>query len=194
MDNYSKKATKVVNSHGEEASEVELLQASVELFFVPSPLQQQLKAQFWARFEPGPFADKSRLNLPLVQEHVNDPKLKQYWGVPGFKEWFSNKDEAREKLEYLFMLASSAMEQVLLDPGANANAKANIFKNLAEMTGRLTKGGKEADKFSDDQVNKMSEEELRKFIQKKGVTVSAKYSVKPTTEGEETFLSEGAKQ
>lgn len=180
------KASKVTTTY-ETLDPSDILPAAAEqILFQPSPLQQTLKAQFWARFQPGPFDDKQNITLPTIQEVVTDPRIRKYWALPGFKEWFSNQDENRERLEYLWMVGLDTAEGILRDPAAQPNAKVQLLKLLAEVTGRLTKGGKTEDRFSDDAVNKMSETELKDWLKKKGVTVSAKYSVKPRAE-EETF-------
>lgn len=155
-----------------------------DLVFFPEKDHQRLKAQFWARFESSPFADAASISLSTVQEKVSDPRLRNYWALPGFKEWFLNKDEARERLEYLFSKALDAAEVVLedLDP-KSFSAKVNLIKLLAELTGRLqTRGGGKDEKFSDSAINDMSEAELKKWLNRKGVTVSAEYKVKPTVE------------
>ena len=41
---------------------------------------------------------------------------------------------------------------------------------LAEITGHLNKG-KNHDKYADDEINKMSEQQLKAFLQQKGVRI-----------------------
>lgn len=157
-----------------------------DISFQPSPLQQSLKAQFWARFVPGPMDDSKSLSLPVIQSIVNDARLKKYWGVPGFKEWFCNADEMRERAEYLWMVGLDAAEMILRDPSANLSAKVNLIKLIADVTGRLSsKKAAIEEKYSDDMINKMSQDELKDWLTRKGVTVKATYDVKPKGTGDE---------
>lgn len=171
----------IVNEH---ADLPKISKIADEIIFQPSPLQQTLKAQFWARASSNPFIDKTNLTLADVQEHVPDPKLKKYWSVPGFKEWFSNQDENRERLDYLWMVGLDAAEMILRDPAAQASAKVNLIKTLAEIQGLVSRGKNKEEKFSDETVNKMSEAELKEWLKKKGVSVQAEYKVRPNLDEE----------
>lgn len=151
-----------------------------DLSFQPSPIQQSLKAQFWARFIPGPLDDPKKLTLPLVQSIVNDAKLKRYWNLPGFKEWFSNQNENVERVEYLWAVGLDAAEQILRDSSTNPAVKVNLLKLLADVTGRLSSKNRPVEeKYADEAINKMSQDELKEWLSKKGVTVTATYDVKP---------------
>lgn len=140
---------------------------SDDVSFLPSPFHQELKSQFFARFEPGPFKDAKTITLADVQAVVNEPKLRQYWGVPGFKEWFTNSNTVGEKIEYLTLIGLDALEAVLLDPKAQASAKVNAFKLLAEIKGLLTRGNQKA--LAGNAVDNMSEQQLKDYLKKHGV-------------------------
>lgn len=113
-------------------------------------------------------ADSRNVSLAQALEVTQAPQLRKWWAEDGFQDWFLNREEAKERLQYLFQKGLDAAENILDNPEANANAKANILKLLAEMTGHLTK--KPVDRFADEQVNKMSEEQLKAYLEKKGVT------------------------
>jgi hypothetical protein len=138
-----------------------------DISFLPSSYQQELKAQFFSRFEPGPFRDTNTITLADAQAVLKEPKLKQYWGIPGFREWFTNKNEVAEKIEYLTLVGLDALEAVLLDPKSQASAKVNAFKLLAEIKGMVNRGGKKEEKKS--AVDEMSEAELKEYLNKYGV-------------------------
>lgn len=174
-----KRTTHLTNS--KEATEA-VSTALDELSFQPAPLHQQMKAQFWSRYVPNPFESRENISLASVQEVVSDARLRRYWHVPGFKEWFINQDEGKERLEYLWMVGLDTAEQILRDPAVNAGAKTNMLKLLAEVTGRLVRGSNKDEKFSDAAVNSMSKDELEKWLKNRGVQVEAKYKVTPAKE------------
>jgi hypothetical protein len=150
--------------------------------FIPSPFQQNLKAQFWARAGNHPFLEPDNITIAFVQKFLKDARIPKYWQTPGFKEWFTNQDENRERIEYLWSAGLDAAEQILRDPAAPAAAKVNLIKTLAEMQGHIARGKGKDEKFSDEQVNKMSEKELKEWLHKKGVTVKAEYTVQPKSD------------
>ncbi len=141
-----------------------------QVLFEPTLPQQKMKARFWTRFQPGPLTDPHHISEEVVAEVTQSPQIKKWWVVPGFKHWFMNHEEERERLRYLFSRSLDTMEEILSNPESNANARANIIKLLAEMNGYV--GKRPVDRFADDAINKMSEDQLKTFLERKGVTIT----------------------
>lgn len=167
-------AKKILNSTINESSEnlpekkqQEIKTLSKQFIFEPTKAQAKLKAKFWTRFQPGPMQSSDNITLSVAMDVTSNTSLEKYWREPGFRDWFLNNQEERERLRYLFNKSLDAVENILDNPEANANAKANLVKLLAEMTGHLSK--KPVEKFSDESINRMSEHELKTFLSKKGV-------------------------
>lgn len=133
-----------------------------DLLFLPSPVHRRAKSKFWARHDSllgGPGTPSAA----EVMEITGEPGIKKWWSVPGFKEWFLNKDEARERLEYLYMIALDSAESVLLDPDANANAKVQMVKVIAQLAG---KEPEKTTKYVDEDIQKLTPEKLKEYIKK----------------------------
>lgn len=130
---------------------------SGEVVFIPTPNQRAIKARFWKRVEH--VSPKEITKALAVQ--VSGPGITRWWDSPGFREWFSNREEAAERLEYLYMLALDTAEELLLNPDAQASAKVNLIKILAQLAGKEPQ--KEV-KFADEAIGKMSREQLEQYI------------------------------
>lgn len=161
----TKEITKVIKESGKKT----LPALADEVIFSPTPRQRQIKAKFWSRFQPGPFANPDNLSMADVQAVARCSSLKEWWPKPGFKEWFMNREEAREKLEYLFMKALSTAEDLLDDPAAQASAKVNMIKVISELANKFP--SKFEQKFSDEAINKMDEKQLKHYLERKGVSI-----------------------
>ena len=167
----------IINSNVEDEASLTTVESKTvtkladNILFEPTATQSKIKAKFWSRYHPGPFDSPSdgKITLATALEVTGSTSLRKYWSQPGFREWFLNRDEEREKLKYLFNKALDSAEKILDNPEANPNAKANIIKMLAEMNGFM--GKKQIEKFADDDINKMSEKQLKEFLTKKGVKV-----------------------
>jgi uncharacterized protein with HEPN domain len=109
--------------------------------------------------------------------------LKEWWGEAGFKEWFLNREEGREKLEYLFMRALDAAEDILNDPNAQASARVNMIKVIGELANKFP--SKYQEKFSDEDINRMDEKQLRNYLEKRGVTIKEEKVIDILPEGKE---------
>lgn len=136
------------------------LKKQVDLVFVPNPLMRACKARFWKRIDFDPsLAD--RVTLAAAVQLTNNTQLNSWWKLEGFVDWFCNKDEASERIEYLYMLWMDKAEELLLNPEANHNAIVQIGKIIAQLSGR-----DQQENFSDANIQKMSRQQLQAFIEK----------------------------
>lgn len=142
-------------------SEVKTLSSMTEdLLFIPNPRHRQVKAKFWSRYD-SLMLSSDKITSTAAVSITDEPSIMRWWSLPGFKDWFLNQDEARERLEYLYMLALDTAEQVLANPESNDNAKVQMVKVIAQLA------GKEPSKqqYADDSINKMDAEKLKTYIQ-----------------------------
>jgi len=158
-----------INQTAKQAGEKSLPKLADKVLFTPTSRQRKVKATFWSRFQPGPFASADSLSMTDVQGITKDPGLKEWWSKDGFREWFMNREEAREKLEYLFMKSLDVAEEIMDDPLAQASAKVNVIKVLAELANKFP--SKQVEKYADDDINRMDEKQLRGYLERKGVTI-----------------------
>lgn len=142
---------------------------SDKVLFSPTAPQQKVKARFWTRFRPGPYADPSNISESMALQVTGSASIRRWWSQPGFVEWFRNREEERERLKYLFNKSLDTLEEILGDPSANPTSKINGIKLLAEMNGYLNKTKQE--EFADDSINKMSEQQLKEFISRNGIKI-----------------------
>lgn len=167
-------AKKMINSSIPESTEIVkkgLGELADKALFSPSARQRQVKARFWARFQPSPFQSApDKMSAAEIAKICDSAMIKDQWHLSGFKDWFLNKEEGRERLEYLFMKSLDTAEAILDDPAAQASAKVNLIKVLAELSNKFP--SRYAEKFADDDIGKMSETQLRAYLEKKGINVS----------------------
>jgi chemotaxis regulatin CheY-phosphate phosphatase CheZ len=160
---------KVIKTVIEDSGSKNLPDLAGRVIYTPTPRQRQVKAKFWVQFVPGPFADPDNLSMAEVIRVTGTSSLKEWWPEAGFKEWFMNREEAREKLEYLFMKALNTAEDILDDPNAQANAKVQMIKVIGELANKFP--NKQQERFVDEDINKMDEKQLKHYLEQRGVSV-----------------------
>lgn len=136
------------------------LKEKMELVFMPSPAMRATKAKFWKRCD---YEEPRNVSVEMVVQITNSSSIRTWWSKEGFREWFLNKDEAAERLEYLYMLALDAAEDVLLNPNVPPSARIGLIKIVAQLA------GKEPSKdqlFLDEEIQKMEPARLRALITK----------------------------
>lgn len=150
---------------------VEILEfVASELTYLPTPEQRKAKAAFWARFSDNPLCEPEDISLPLAIQLTGDGRLTRWWGADGFSPWFRNRDEFRQRMEYLSHLALDQLESVLAaDIGEKgmAAAKISAAKLIMEVTRRMPSKGGDTAKFLDEKVSQMGPRELEEFISRK---------------------------
>lgn len=140
--------------------------AIVDITFLPSPEQRKVKAAFWATFADNPLADADNITKASALQITNDNRINRWWGTPGFSEWFSNRDEFRQRLEYLANLGLDTIEEILLDPDANANARMNAAKLMLEAASKMPNKWNQ-EKFLDEHIQRMGARELESWLAKR---------------------------
>lgn len=131
-----------------------------DLLFMPNPAHRRAKCQFWARYGG---LGKVNPSQAQVLEITKEPGIAKWWSLPGFKEWFFNQDEARERLEYLYMLALDSAEELLLNPNSNDNAKVQAIKVIANLAG---KEPSKNESYIDAEIQRMDSAKLKAYIEK----------------------------
>ncbi len=150
-------------------SERKLNQLTEDILYRPSDADCKVKARFWSRFEPGPLLTYNNITPELVIKLTGVTSITQNWYKPGFKAWFLNKDEAREKLEYLFMKSLDAAEQIITNEELQPSARVNMIKIIAELAAKFPT--KKEEKYADKDINDMNESELKAYLDRKGVVI-----------------------
>lgn len=170
----------------QEAAQV-LEMVTSELTYLPSPEQRKAKSAFWARFNDNPICEPSEISLAIALRFVADSRLSKWWGQEGFRAWFSNQDEFRQRMEYLSNLALDRLEGIIADPKANASAQVNAIKLIMEVTRKMPpKFSKEI--YVDEKIGQMDRKQLEEYIRKNVRLVEA-----PPESSEENPLTDSQK-
>lgn len=134
-----------------------------DITFIPTPPMRQTKASYWAFLAENPVYDRDTTTLASALEITHDTRLSKWWPLPGFATWFCNREEFRQRLEYLANLALDTIEEVLLDSDANANARMRAVQIALEAAAKMP-GKSDNQKMLDDRVQKMGRAELEAFL------------------------------
>jgi hypothetical protein len=131
--------------------------------FVPDTAQRQLKSRIWTYYVSADLPPPPELDLATAARLGGDKRISQWWDAPGFQDWLSNKDEFKQRVDYIAQISLDKIEQLLLDPEMSGTAKVALIKMVMDLAGKASKAAPE-DKYRDDDLNKMSKEDLEKFL------------------------------
>lgn len=139
----------------------------LSLFENPTPEQRKAKERFWAPFLAGDTPVPPTMDLAAALKFAGDRRLKQWWDLPGFQDWFFNREEFKERVEFIAHLALDGIEEVLKDRMATASAKVAAAKLALEVANKLPKAKDQDGRFADDKINQMDRAQLEAFIKRK---------------------------
>lgn len=147
-----------------QADLVEVL--ATDLTYIPNAEQRKLKAAFWTRFRENPFCEARDIQKADIFQLTSDGRIDRWWTQPGFKEWFRNQEEFRERIEALAMSVLDRLTVIMeSDDPKLSNAQVQAAKLLMEIAGKMPpKYAKE--QYHDDKIARMSKAELESFIQR----------------------------
>lgn len=134
-----------------------------DLTYLPNPQQRRLKESFWVRWQENPVCDAKDISLAMAQRLVGDSRLDKWWGQSGFKEWFRNQEEFRERASALAHLALDVIESVLIDQNSGAAARVSAAKLAFELARKMPQKVEQV-KYLDESINKMDKKQLEAYL------------------------------
>jgi hypothetical protein len=142
------------------------LETRQEAEFLPSPSQRAAKSRFWVRYDKALLGEPETLSLAAIARVVKDNRLDKWFSQSGFREWFLNQDEAKERLDYIWNLGLDRIEAILQNDESNPNAQVNAFKQISILAGKEPQKNQE---FTDEDIQRMPKEKLKAYIEKHAV-------------------------
>lgn len=170
MSDFKKTTYKAAKASSETISD----QMEAEPFFEPTLGQRRAKANFWTAWQEDPTVDPELMTADTAARLAGNRTVRRWWSEPGFKAWFMNKEEQRQRMEYLFELSMDAAESILTneDPKAQG-ARVQLIKHMSELADKMPNKNKGLGNGLDGMVKailSMGEVELKALLQKQGTT------------------------
>jgi hypothetical protein len=142
-----------------------LVEASAEQVFNPTPSMRKCKAKLLVALEGNPSASLETITLQHALQLTKVTTLEKWWIKPGFKDWLRNAEEFKSSLEYLCNLGMETAEDILTaDDARSVNAKVSLIKILLEAGGKINRQ-KEV-KLLDEAIAKMDKHQLEEYLKK----------------------------
>jgi hypothetical protein len=131
--------------------------------FSPSEAHRRAKSNFWSYFAAGESLPPTSVDVLLATKYAGDRRVSEWWYLDGFQAWFSNKDEFRQRVEFLADLALDELYLLIKSPNTAAPAKVAAIRMIMDVGQKLAaKGPKE--ETAENKIGRMSKEELESFI------------------------------
>ena len=150
----------------------ELLEASEDILkpFKATVPQKKAKASFWVAYSDNPLTPVDDMTTAEIARYIPGTSVDKWMHISGFRDWFFNKNEHRQRLEYLYNLALDSAESILLDDDPKtASARVNVIKVIAELANKYPRQNESSNRYLDSTIASMDRAELEMFLEKQGV-------------------------
>ena len=159
---------------------------AADVVFHPTEDQRQVKSAFWATFEDrGGVADHEVTQAAVLQA-TNDTRVSQWWNLHGFQDWFLNKEEYKQRLDYLMHIGMDALERVLKFSESDT-AIVSAMKLIIAANDKMPSSTKVV--YADSFIQDLDERGLDEYLRKHKNVLQAAPEEKPTNEAETEELS-----
>lgn len=132
--------------------------------FQASDAQKRAKSNFWSFFASGDALPPTDVDLATASRYAGDRRISEWWTLQGFPEWFANKDEFRQKVEFMAGVVLDEFFSLIRSPDTQATAKVAAGKVILEAAKKLNNKPASEESQVSDQIAKMSKDELEAFI------------------------------
>lgn len=134
--------------------------------FNPTDAHRRAKTAFWSHFFDSGDVPPTDLNEATAARFSGYNEVIGWWSTPGFREWFSNGEEFRQKVEYVSNLALDVLHSVLSSESSRTGDRLAAAKMALEIAAKFPKSAPK-EKYADDKIAEMGKAELEQFIQSK---------------------------
>lgn len=152
--------------------EQQLSQIISAVQFFPTPEQRDAKSSFWLSIQDNPIVDLGHITLAGIVQITGQQKIEKWWTQPGFREWFTNQEEFKMKLESASHQALDTLMEIMANPDAAPAARVAAAKMVIEASGK-NESRKQAE-MADKHIQQMSEQQLEAYLARHMKMVEAK--------------------
>lgn len=134
--------------------------------FQPTDAHRKAKTAFWSHFfQTGETAPES-IEAAAAARLSGFNEVVQWYEIPGFREWFSNGEEFRQRVEYVSNLALDFIQETLQDRNARPGDKMQAAKMALEVASKFPKSAPK-EQVLDEKIAEMDRKQLEEFIANK---------------------------
>lgn len=132
--------------------------------FSPTEPQRRAKSNFWSFFASGEALPPTQVDLAIATKYAGDKRITEWWQLEGFAEWFANKDEFRQRVEFLADLALDELYQLIRNPETQATAKVAAIRMIMDVGKKVAQKSPSEESAVSEKIASMDKKQLEEYI------------------------------
>lgn len=135
--------------------------------FFPTEAHIRAKANFWTHFSETDTPVPDQVDLSTAARFSGDRRIQTWWSTPGFQDWFLNREEFKQRMEYLSNLCLDQLESILTS-NVNPSDKLAAIKLIMQVSSKTpdARASDKQGKYLDSKIAEMSREQLEAYIRR----------------------------
>lgn len=140
--------------------------------FSPTEAQRRAKSNFWSFFASGEALPPTNVDLTIATKYAGDRRVAEWWQLEGFADWFANRDEFRQRVEFLADLALDELYHLIRDPDTQATAKVAAIRMIMDVGKKLAQKTPNEDESIAGKISEMNQKQLEEYIKSRLIKLS----------------------
>lgn len=146
--------------------------------FSPTEAQRRAKSNFWSFFASGEALPPTQVDLATATKYAGDKRVSEWWSLEGFADWFANRDEFRQRVEFLADLALDELYKLIKDSETQATAKVAAIRMIMDVGKKISQKAPTEESVVGEKIASMDKKELEEYIKSR----LSKLSIEPENE------------
>lgn len=132
--------------------------------FSPNEAQRRAKSNFWSFFASGEALPPTQVDLAIATKYAGDRRISEWWQLEGFADWFANKDEFRQRVEFLADLALDELYRLIKNSDTQATAKVAAIRMIMDVGKKISQKAPSEESQVGEKIASMDKKELEEYI------------------------------
>lgn len=158
--------TPVVKLDGQQPTAIEV--APEDVVYTPSEAERIAKAAFWQAWSDDPTQAADEIPVARIVQLTGESRLTKWFNKPLFRDWFMNKDIYVHKARALAEMGQDLIWGMMKDETVRPDLRAKLALEAMKNYAAVLAASKPQSKFLDEDINKMTPDQLREFLASAG--------------------------
>ncbi len=130
----------------------------------PTDAQRQARITFWGHWASADTPVPSTVDLAIALKFCGNPAISRWWPLPGFQDWFLNRDEFRQRMEFMSELCLDELQAILRSKMSSPADKLKAIQLVMTVSNKMPSKTGDTAKYLDEKIAAMNQQQLLDFI------------------------------
>ncbi len=143
--------------------------------FSPTEAQRRAKSNFWSFLASGEALPPAEVDLAIATKYAGDRRITEWWSLEGFADWFANKDDFRQRVEFLADLALDELYKLIKGAETQDSAKVAAIRMIMDVGKKISQKTPTEESIVGEKIASMDKKQLEEYIKSRLTKLSIEH-------------------